>query len=286
VRSCQISLDLLMQTGLMAQILPEMLDTADPVLGRQDSIWHPEGSVWEHTKLVLLELMAQGASFELLLGGLLHDVAKPLTIEVELEPFDLGNGQITMRERITNYGHDAKGAVIAEAICRRLKLSGKQITRVSEIVRLHMKMHKYDDPAIRRSKLVRLLERDDIMDLIMMQHADARGTGRTEAQRASASLKGFYLAKREELANETTPSLKAGAVALVNGDLIKRFGFKPGPLFKVIIEAGFDAQHAGEFTDVAGAEAWLSQHAEEFRSGKSETLTQPEAVGSSAKRCC
>ncbi len=277
-----------METGLMAQFMPEMLDTTDPHCGRQDPVWHPEGSVFVHTKLVLSELVKQGAAFELLLAGLLHDVCKPATMKIELEPSATtdGDGQTFMVERITNYGHAEKGAVVAEAICRRLKLSSKQTFRIAEIVRLHMQMHSFNDPAIRRSKFVRLMEHEHIMDLIMMQHADALGTGRTEAERASASLKSFYLSQLEALRNNPTPSLRAGAECLVDGALIKELGFKPGPVFRVIKEAGFEAQHDGEFTDAAGARAWLVKHAEEFRAVKPEAPEALEAVAGGAKRCC
>jgi hypothetical protein len=194
-----------------------------------------------------------------------------------------------MVERITNYGHAEKGAVIAEAICRRLKLSSKQTFRVSEIVRLHMQMHSFNDPAIKRSKLVRLMEHEHIMDLIMMQHADALGTGRTAAERASASLKDFYLGKLEEMRNDPRPAMRAGAAGLVDGRMIKDLGFKPGPVYRVIKEAAFEAQHGGEFTDEAGARTWLAQHEAEFRATRADTeqTAEPvvEAVGG-GKRCC
>jgi poly(A) polymerase len=285
-----VCMDLLMQTGLMDQILPELLDSLDPHWARQDPVWHPEGLVWEHVKMVLLELIAQGASFELLLAGLLHDVAKPLTMKIELEPFDPGTGQTFMRERITNYGHAEKGAVIAEAICKRLKLSSKQVVQVSELVRLHMQMHNFNDPAIKPHKLAVLMGREDIIDLIMMQHADSLGTRRTAEERASASLKSFYLAKLEELRNNPAPSLRPNAKGLVDGDMVRRSGFKPGPLFKVILEAGFEAQHAGEFTDAASAQTWLAQHEAEFRAivlPPREPLPTTEIIkGDVTKRCC
>ncbi|MBS2006057.1 MAG: HD domain-containing protein [Cyanobacteria bacterium SZAS TMP-1] len=270
-----VCLDLLVETGLMAEILPEMMDTLHPLAGRQDPIWHPEGLVWTHTKMVLAELVAHGASFELLLAGLLHDVSKPETLEVEV---------VEGVERIHNYGHAEKGAVVAEAVCKRLKLSSKQVFRVSEIVRLHMQMHSFGEPGIKRSKLVRLMERDDIMDLIMMQHADSMGTGRTQEQRESASHKAFYLAKLDEVRNDPNPALRPGAVILVDGKMIKELGFKPGPIYKVIKEAAFEAQHAGEFTDEASARQWLHARAEEFRACKPETESrEPVASG---KRCC
>ena len=258
-------LDLLMETNLIAQILPEMMPTVDKHWARQDPVWHPEGLVWQHTKMVVQELIAQGASFELLLAGLLHDVAKPLTMKIELEPFDSGEVQTYMRERITNYGHAETGAEIAATVCRRLKLSAKQTHAVSEIVRLHMQMHDFNNPAIKRSKLVRLMEREDIIDLIMMQHADSLGTGRTAEQRQEASHKAYYLDLLAEMKNDPTPSRRAGAESLLDGRLIKQHGFKPGPIFTVIKEAAYDAQHAGEFTDAEGAEQWLTSKLEEFR---------------------
>jgi len=273
-------LTLLMEVGLLAEILPEMMDTNDAQRGRQDPIWHPEGLVWKHTLLVLAELTLQGASFELLLAGLLHDIAKPMTMAVEV---------VDGIERVHAYGHAEKGAVIADAICKRLKLSSKQVFRVSEIVRLHMQMHTFPEGTVKRSKLVRLMEREDIMDLIMMQHADSLGTGRTQEEREASSHKAWYLAKLDEVRNDPNPALRAGAVMLVDGHMIKEFGFKQGPVYRVIKEAAFEAQHGGEFADVAGARMWLEAHAQEFRDYKPEAPTAGDAAKEpvvSGKRCC
>jgi hypothetical protein len=114
----------------------------------------------------------------------------------------------------------------------------------------------------------------------MMQHADAMGTGRTEAERESATLRSFYLAKLEELRVDPAPP------ALVNGHMIKALGFKPGPIFKVILEATFEAQLAGEFTDESGAQAWLSQHEAEFRTDSKCDPSPSSETGGGGKHCC
>lgn len=256
-------MQLLMDSSLLQYILPELMD----MVGEnavQDPLWHPEGNAWTHTKMVL-DVVAENADeekdFALMLGVLLHDIAKPVTMAKHPQVID---GVEVVR--VSNKGHAEKGAVMARAICNRLRLSAEVTNRVSEIVRMHMQMHDFHRPEIKRSKLVRLLQRPDIHDLIKMQHGDVMGTGRTAAERQASSNRAFYLGKLSELAAASTPSQKLGADALVDGRLIKEMGFKNGPIFRVIKESAFDAQHEGLFTDVEGARAWLTAKAEEFRS--------------------
>lgn len=255
-----VGLELLMETGLMKEFLPEMLDmVGEDAIG--DPIWHPEGTAFVHTCLVLTELAKEEEkSFELMFGGLLHDIAKPRTVTRRVETRD--GVEVT---RISNHGHAEVGAEMAKVICRRFKLSADQTHRVSETVRLHMQMHDFNSPDIRRSKLVRLMQRDDIMDLIRMQHADSLGTGRLLEERVADSNRSFFLNLLEEMKNDPTPSKRTGANALVEGSMIIKRGFKPGPIFRVIKDAAFEAQHSGEFTDVDGAEKWLDDNAETFR---------------------
>src|SRR5262249_27800634 len=47
-----IGLDLLMKTGLMREILPEVAET-NTARGEQDPRWHPEGNTWVHTRAVV-----------------------------------------------------------------------------------------------------------------------------------------------------------------------------------------------------------------------------------------
>ncbi len=255
-----VGLQILMDTGLMAQFLPEMLDMiGESAMG--DPIWHPEGLAWVHTMLVIaVAAMETEKSFEFMLGVFLHDIAKPRTMTTRVEVID---GVEVVR--VSNKGHAEIGCEMAKVICRRLKLSNEQTHRVSEIVRLHMQMHDYNDPDIRRSKKVKLMSRPDIMDLIKMQHADAMGTGRPLADRQTDSHREYYLNLLEEMKNDPAPTMRPNAAQLLDGKLIIARGFKPGPIFRVIKEAGFEAQAMGEFTDVAGAEVWLDERVEAYR---------------------
>lgn len=263
-----VGLELLMETGLMAEFLPEMVE----MLGEKadgDPIWHPEGKAWIHTLMVIEEAAKEEEkSFEFMLGVFLHDIAKPRTMTTRVEVID--GREVT---RVSNKGHAEVGCEMAKVICRRLKLSADTTHRVSEIVRLHMQMHDFADPGIRRSRVVRLMQRDDIMDLVKMQHADSMGTGRPLADRQADSHKEYYLRLLEEVRNDPTPSMRAGAAQLVDGRMIIARGLKPGPVFKLIKEHGFEAQANGEFTDVAGAEAWFDARVEAYKQMTASDIT-------------
>jgi putative nucleotidyltransferase with HDIG domain len=256
------AMELLMECGLMAEILPEMLPMCGE-LGEQDSIWHPEGNAWVHTLMVLAEAAkedSQDKSFAFMLGVLLHDIAKPNTKETRVENHD---GRLVLR--ISNNKHDKVGAEMAAVICDRLRLPKETRQRVCDLVELHMSMHRFNDPGVKPGTLVKLLQRPDIMDLIKLQHADAMGTGRTEEERQRASLRQFYLEKIASLNASPVPAQRLNAPALVDGALLKAHGFNPGPIFKLIKGRAFVAQHQGEFADLEGANQWLIANAETFR---------------------
>src|SRR5438045_5042287 len=70
--------DLLDQSGLLRTILPE-IDAMKGCL--QPEQFHPEGDVFQHTRLTL-ELLPEEVSASLVLSVLFHDVAKPVTATV------------------------------------------------------------------------------------------------------------------------------------------------------------------------------------------------------------
>lgn len=232
-----VGMQIMMDTGLMFHTLPEVYRLKGPK-GRQDPIWHPEKTTWTHTKMVLNNLT--GSSFERMMGGLLHDVGKPNT------------QIITPEGRITNHKHDAVGADIARDIANRLKLSNDQTTSITEMVRLHMQMHSA--PELRRSTLLGLLERPDIMDLIALQHADATGTFGTRADKLSKSQEQFLLKKLEEFRAE----IKSPAV--VTGKTLLELNFTPGPVFSKILREAKDAQREGDFSTEEGGKRWVLEH--------------------------
>ncbi len=107
--------------GLLDPILPEAT-----AMKRQEQPpeFHPEGTVWEHT-LLMLDAMAIRTP-EISLAVLLHDIGKPPTAT-----FD-GN-------RLRFNRHADVGAGIAESVLRRLRFSNDVVAAVVAAVRNHMK---------------------------------------------------------------------------------------------------------------------------------------------------
>src|ERR1043166_8069716 len=106
-------LNLLMDLGLAAAILPELL----PMKGLpQGPPANPTGDLWDHVMRVM-DLLGPEPSFPLALGTLLHDVGKPATA-----------GQ--SGDRYTFYHHEHVGARMTDAIALRLKLSNAERERI------------------------------------------------------------------------------------------------------------------------------------------------------------
>src|SRR5205814_8922418 len=96
--------ELLDASGLMHAILPEI----DAMKGcAQPEQFHPEGDVFQHTRL-MLQFLPEKVSVPLVFAVLLHDVAKPCTATVD------NTGRIRFNE------HDRIGAEMTEKIMRRL----------------------------------------------------------------------------------------------------------------------------------------------------------------------
>lgn len=95
----------------------------------QNPIWHPEGDVWIHTKMVLdnaAKLRSQipeDWKLAYMFGALLHDVGKPSTTTPDLKA----------------YGHDEAGIEISEAFLNRITNDKDLISKVTTIVELHMR---------------------------------------------------------------------------------------------------------------------------------------------------
>ena len=200
--------DLLDSSGLMRAILPEI----EAMKGcKQPEQFHPEGDVFEHTRL-MLQFLPEKVSVPLVFAVLLHDVAKPRTVTVD----ETG--------RIRFSGHDRLGAEMTEEIMRRLRFSGAEIDDTVEMVRQHMVFK--DVPKMREAKLKRFMARPTFDDEIELHRVDCEGS-----HRMLDNYK-FLLRKREEFANE--PIIPP---PLVRGDDLIALGLKPGPKFGEILEA-------------------------------------------------
>jgi len=139
----------------------------------QDPLYHAEGDVATHTRMVLDELRAlpawralpAGERGTLLLAALLHDAGKPDTTRHE------ENG------RITSNGHSARGAVLARRLLWEEGAAVPFAVReaVCGMVRWHQRpfyLIESDDP---RRMAYRMAETARCDHLALLAEADARG---------------------------------------------------------------------------------------------------------------
>lgn len=238
-------MELLDQTGLLAEILPEVA-TLQGV--EQSPEHHPEGDVWTHT-LLLLENLPPDASVTLAMGALLHDIGKPATFE---------RGP----DRIRFYGHVQAGVEIGDKICRRLRFSNADREQILALIENHMRfMHLKQ---MRPSKLKMFLRQPDFAEHLELHRLDCTAS--------HGNLDNYEFA-RQALAAFGEEGLRPAP--LVTGRSLIEDGFQAGPAFSKIIEAAEAAQLEGVFhTKEAGMEwvrrRWSPPDGRSIRKGGSE----------------
>ncbi|MFQ5478099.1 MAG: CCA tRNA nucleotidyltransferase [Candidatus Binatia bacterium] len=210
--------ELLDEVGLLGPILPELL----PMKGcEQDAEFHPEGDVFVHT-MACLERLPAGCTLTLALGVLLHDVAKPACHE-------------SIDGRHLFHGHTREGGVMAEAICRRLRVSNAVTARVRFLVEQHLR--HCSAPDMKASTLKRFLGQDGIEELLALVRIDTESS--------SGSLDDYELCVQ---ALDDMPPEQIRPLRLVSGNDLIALGLSPGPRFKVLLAAVEEAQLEGEVT--------------------------------------
>ena len=230
-------LDLLDESGLLKILLPEL----EACKGcSQPPEFHPEGDVYVHTRL-MIEMLAPGASANLALAVLLHDVGKPRCRSVD----ETG--------RIRFNGHECTGALMTERILNKYRFSNEEIAAVCEMVGRHMVFK--DAPKMRLSRLRRFMASPIFEEEMELHRVDCTSS------HADMSVYDFLRGKQAEFANEPIipPRLLSGA------DLIG-LGWHPGPRFREILEEAQTLQLEGGLDSRESALAWLAQQQESSRS--------------------
>ena len=222
--------DLLDESGLFRAILPEI----EPMKGcAQPEQFHPEGDVFQHTRL-MLQMLPEKVSVPLVFSVILHDIAKPRTATVD----ETG--------RIRFNAHDRIGAEMTEEIMSRLRFSRAEIDATVEAVRQHMVFK--DVPRMRVAKLKRFMARPTFEDELELHRVDC------ESSHRMLDNYEFLLRKREEFANE--PIIPP---PLVRGEDLIELGLKPGPKFGEILEAVETRQLEGGLKDREAALEWVKR---------------------------
>jgi poly(A) polymerase len=235
-------LELLRQCGLLEQVLPELAAT---VTCEQSPDFHPEGSVFNHLRL-MLEKMPPAADPSLPWAVLFHDVAKPVTVST-----DPKTGSLHF------YEHERIGARMAEEILERLRFPRKQIDDIVQAVRHHMQFK--DALEMRKSTLRRLLMRPTFPLELELHRLDCLGS--------HSRLDVYdYLVQQARLLEQQPQILPP----LLKGDDLIALGMKPGPAMGQLLAEIREKQLSDEFTTRAAALKWARTMLE-TRSARKET---------------
>jgi poly(A) polymerase len=222
--------DLLDQSGLLRAIIPEIEKMKGCEQPRQ---FHPEGDVFQHTR-IMLGLLPENVTVPLVFSVILHDIAKPVTASVD----ETG--------RIRFNAHDRIGAEMTARIMERLRFSRAEIDDTVEMVRQHMVFK--DVPNMRVAKLKRFMARPTFTEELELHRVDCASS------HAMLENYDFLQRKKEEFANE--PIIPP---PLVRGDDLIAMGMKPGPKFGEILEAVETRQLEGALRTREEALAWIKQ---------------------------
>ena len=224
------ALQLLDQSGLLHQILPEVEDMKGIP---QPEEFHPEGDVFDHTVLALEQL--HNPSTTLAFGILLHDVGKPPTYRVA--------------DRIRFDLHDKIGSEIADVICRRLNFSNKDRQQIVALVKRHMQFLNIAN--MRPATLRRFMSGETFEEDLELHRIDCLASHQDLANYE------FCLQQYRELKESE------GAIIpppLITGNDLLQEGYKPGPLYSTILDAVAEQQLEGSLTSKEAALSWVKEH--------------------------
>jgi poly(A) polymerase len=201
-------IDLMVQTGLGAVVLPE-------IGGMQMAIdeHHQHKDVYQHSLTVLRQAIALEDERDLVLrwAALLHDIGKPATRRHE------SDGGVSFHH------HEVVGAKMVRTRMRALKYSKQMVDDVSGLVYLHLRFHGYGDGRWTDSAVRRYVA--DAGPLLPRLHKLVRADCTTRNKRRAARLQANYdsleariaeLTAKEDLAR-VRPDLDGNAIMEILG---------------------------------------------------------------------
>lgn len=224
-------LDLLRESGLMEQILPELSAT---VTCDQSPDYHPEGTVFNHIRLMLAQLPPD-APPSLPWAAILHDIGKPPTASRDEQ-----TGAIHF------YGHEKIGADMSRVMLNRLRFPKKDVDEIVACVRQHMQFK--DVKEMRTATLRRLLLRKTFPLELELHKLDCLGSHR------SLDHYHFLVAQAEELKRK--PQIRP---PLLTGSDLIALGMKPGPDLGALLHEIREKQLSDELKTKREAKAWVRE---------------------------
>jgi tRNA nucleotidyltransferase (CCA-adding enzyme) len=193
-------------TGLLAEILPELL----PTIGCQQNRYH-QHDVYHHT---LATLDAATPDFIVRMAALLHDLGKPRT----QTPRPDAPGEFSF------FRHEQVGAELAAAICARLKLPTHERDTLCALVAGHMFFYTPDwtDGTVRR--FVQRVGADLLPQLFALREADVASRGQGEDREVETR----ELRARIAQIAAADAALHVTDLAIDGRDVMRILGIPPG----------------------------------------------------------
>lgn len=149
------------------KLLKDLLDVP------QSQKHHPEGSVWNHTMMVIDETSKRRTESSdprsLMWAALLHDLGKAPTTK-------LRNG------RITSYDHDKVGEKLAREFLSFFTSDEKFISEVTHLVRWHMQI-LFVLKDLPFADVDRMLEETSLHEIALLSLSDRLGRGNMTAEK-------------------------------------------------------------------------------------------------------
>jgi poly(A) polymerase len=231
---------LLRDSGLLPGVLPELVAT---IVCEQSPDFHPEGTVFEHIRLMLEKMAtnppsprsgfgAASAHPSLPWAVILHDIAKPATVERD-----------PVTGKIHFYDHEKVGAALAGRILQRLRFPKKQTDEIVACVRQHMQFK--DVKQMRKATLRRLLLRETFPLELELHRLDCLGS--------HGALDHYEFLVQQAAELEKQPAIRP---PLLTGDDLIALGVKPGPAMGALLAEIREKQLQDELKTPRQARAW------------------------------
>lgn len=232
--------------------LSHVIHSKDVII-QDDWIPHIHGNAWDHTLLVMKEMhklcwdnfvpkFDEHTRFKLMLAAALHDIGKGLSrLGYKTNTFILNGKEYT--EQIPKVSDHAEiGFSAAALFCKNLGMSNDDISFISELVRLHMEMHKLSDLKS-KYKIMKITTHPYFKELCLLAMCDEEGCIKLE--------KDMWPGIKASLETEKVKSCLVNEMPkpiLTGNDLIEK-GERPSPLFRKKLEKALQFQIDNNITD-------------------------------------
>ena len=221
----------------------------------------------------LSQEVSRGSNHKVLLklGGLLHDIAKPVTKSLD----DTGRARFL--------GHPKQGAAMTVSILERLRFSNREVDLVESLVCHHMRPTQMTNGELPTQRAIYRYFRDtgeasvDILLLALADYLAARGPLTSmEEWRDHCQLVNYILTEHDKQQAKILP------VKLIDGDdIMDKFDLPPGPLVGRLLAMVNEAHASGELS--TREEALVLVQTELSAVGKQKTRVSQRSGNSAAK---